>query len=100
MVDFGERLRHLRKRANLSQEQLAHRLSVTKGMVSSYETGMRMPGYAVLGKMARVFNVTTDYLLGLDNSECLDISGLTEKQKDILSDLVSEFRREYSSKEQ
>lgn len=96
MVDFGERLRLLRKRANLSQEQLASRLSVTKSVVSSYETGMRMPSYSVLGKIARVFNVTTDYLLGIDNTETMDISGLTETQKDILSSIVSEFRKNSS----
>lgn len=92
MVNFGEKLRALRTRANLSQDQLACRLAVTKGMISSYETGMRMPSYVVLEKIARIFNVSTDYLLGLDNSEFVDISGLSEQQKRIILDLINEFK--------
>lgn len=92
LVDFGERLKELRKRSSLSQEQLAQRLGVTKGMVSSYETSMRMPSYAVLLKIARLFHVTTDYLLGMTESDSMDLSGLTEKQKSIISDLISEFK--------
>ena len=84
LVDFGEKLKLLRKRSGLSQEQLAQRLGVTKGMVSSYETSMRMPSYPVLLKIAQLFHVSTDTLLGLESDERIDLSGLTEKQKAIV----------------
>ena len=64
MVDFGDRLKELRKRSKLSQEQLARQLGITKGMISSYETSMRMPSYHILLKISFLFNVSTDYLLG------------------------------------
>lgn len=48
MVDFGDRLKELRKRSNHSQEQLAQQFGITKGMISSYETSMRMPSYQLL----------------------------------------------------
>ncbi len=92
MVDFGDRLKELRKRSDLSQEQLAQRLGITKGMISSYETSMRMPSYPILLKIAHLFNTSTDYLLGMDQSDSLDISGLTEKQKAIVCEIVSQFR--------
>ena len=55
MVNFGDRLKELRKRSKLSQEQLARQLGITKGMISSYETSMRMPSYHILLKIRRIF---------------------------------------------
>lgn len=93
MVDFGGRLKSLRINSGLSQEQLATRLGITKGMVSSYETSMRMPSYTSLIKIARMFRVSTDYLLGLDDSDAVDLAGLTAKQRGIILDTVNEFRK-------
>ena len=77
MVDFGEKLKLLRKRSGLSQEQLAQRLGVTKGMVSSYETSMRMPSYPVLLKIAQLFHVSTDVLLGMESFSSCTCASLT-----------------------
>ena len=92
MVDFGDRLKELRKRSNLSQEQLAQQLGITKGMISSYETSMRMPSYHILLKLSLLFNVSTDYLLGKNANDMLNISDLTEKQKAIICEIINQFR--------
>lgn len=91
MVYFSNRLKRLRKLMSLSQEELGKRLSVTKSMVSAYETSMRMPSYEVLLRMARLFGVSTDYLLGLDGREMLGISQLSDAQKLSLYQLMSVF---------
>jgi len=96
LVDFGNRLKALRKAKDISQEQLAKRMGITKSMISAYELSMRMPSYQVLLKIARFFNVTIDYLLGLSDDNFLNTSGLTDKQNSILSDLIDEFRSEKS----
>ena len=64
MVDFGEKVRVLREGRGLSQVQLAELLVVTKGIISAYETTLRVPSYKVLIRIARLFRVSTDYLLG------------------------------------
>ena len=46
MVDFGEKLAKLRENKGLSQVQFAELLGVTKGMISAYETSVRMPSQA------------------------------------------------------
>ena len=69
MVDFGEKVRALREAKGLSQVQFAELLGVTKGMISAYETSVRMPSYKVLIRIARLFGVSTDYLLGLECKE-------------------------------
>ena len=66
MVDFGNRLKILRLRENMSQAQLAQKLDLTKSVISAYETGIRLPSYDVLIHIAKIFNVTTDYLLGVE----------------------------------
>ena len=92
MVDFGDRLKELRKRSKHSQEQLAQQLGITKGMISSYETSMRMPSYHILLKISFLFNVSTDYLLGKNADDMLNISDLSEKQKAIICEIINQFR--------
>lgn len=94
MVDFGPRLRALRLREALTQQQLADRLGLTKSVISAYETDLRLPSYDVLLKLSRIFKVSTDYLLGasLRTDSTLDLSGLTEPQKAALRQLVDSMR--------
>ena len=92
MVNFGNRLKELRKRSNFSQEQLAQQLGITKGMISSYETSMRMPSYHILLKISFLFNVSTDYLLGKNTNDMINITDLSEKQKSIICEIINQFR--------
>lgn len=66
MVLFNERLKELRIDKGLSQFELAKDLEVSQRSISSWETGFRQPDFETLGKIAKYFGVTTDYLLGLD----------------------------------
>lgn len=52
MINFGNRLRLLRTNKKLTQTQLAERVGVTKSMISSYETSMRLPSLDVLIKLS------------------------------------------------
>lgn len=65
MEIFIERLKELRKEKNLSQAQLANDLQVSQRSISSWETGFRRPDFETLIAIAKYFNVTTDYLLGV-----------------------------------
>lgn len=99
MVDFGIRLKDLRKKHNLTQQQVADRVWVSKSMVSSYELGTRSPSYEVLIKLSRLFGVTTDYLLGVDNKKTIDASGLSDKQIGIIISLIAEMANREIEKE-
>lgn len=93
MVDMNIRIKELRQQKHITQLQLAERLGVTKSMVSAYETGARYPSYEILIKIARVFGVSTDYLLGVAVTKSIDISGLTEHQTELVSGLIAEFKK-------
>lgn len=92
MVDFGNKLKTLRIQNNYTQEQLAKRLSLTKSVISAYETGLRMPSYETLIAISRVFKVTTDYLLGLERNQDIDLSGLTEDEISALLNLIKAMK--------
>ena len=92
IVDFGMRLKTLRKQAGLTQQQLAAQLGITKSVVSFYELQARSPSPEVLAKLAQIFHVSADYLLGLDSRETIDVSGLAEKDISALRCLAESLR--------
>ncbi|MCM3216217.1 helix-turn-helix domain-containing protein [Niallia taxi] len=63
-MSFPERLKALRKSANISQQILGDAMNVTKVSISGYENGNRKPDTETLQNLADYFNVSTDYLLG------------------------------------
>lgn len=65
-MDLGEKIYTLRKKAGMSQEELAQRLGVTRQAVSKWELGTGQPELQSLAALAREFGVTTDYLLSED----------------------------------
>lgn len=91
MVDFGNRLKELRTKAGLMQKQLANQLGVTASVVSYYELSERSPSPEVLVKLARIFHVSTDYLLGIQRSEdeSLDIRGLSAEGIELLRHTIA-----------
>lgn len=92
MVNLGARIKYLRTRDKLTQTQLAARIGVTKSMVSSYETSIRLPSLEVLIKLALLFKVTTDYLLGIDKQDNLNIPTLTESQRQAVFSMINAFQ--------
>ena len=92
MVDFSSRLRELRTQAGLTQLQLAQRLGITKSVISFYELSERAPSPDVLIRIAKVFHVSTDYLLCLDKHETIDVTGLDNHDIALLRALADSLR--------
>lgn len=92
IVDFGSTLKELRLQAGLTQKQLAVRMNITKSVVSYYELGERCPSPEVLTKIAAIFHVSTDYLLGIEKSPTIDISGLDEEDICVIRLMVERLR--------
>lgn len=64
---IGTRVKELRKRERLSQEELGHKLGVVKQTISAWETDKYDPDYATMIKVANFFGVTVDYLTGISD---------------------------------
>ncbi|MDY2629067.1 MAG: helix-turn-helix transcriptional regulator [Lachnospiraceae bacterium] len=97
-MDFGDRLKLLRTQAGLTQKQLAERIGATKSMISYYELQERQPSSVSLRKLSEVFHVSTDYLLGLEKGESIDVSGLNEEDIQLVRHLVSVLREKNRKK--
>lgn len=95
MVDFGNILKQLRQQAGMTQKDLAVKIGVTKSVISYYELQERSPSPEVLIKLANLFHVTTDYLLGIDTkvTQQLDVSGLTDEDIALLRYVADTLRR-------
>ena len=92
MVDFGNALKTLRLKENMTQAQLAQKLGVTKSIISAYETGLRLPSYDILIHIAKIYNVSTDYLLGLEKKDEIDLSGLSANEIEALLSLIKAMK--------
>lgn len=65
MSIFSEKLNDLMQEKNIKQKQLASELNITQQSISRYVNSEREPDYETLVKIAKYFDVSTDYLLGL-----------------------------------
>lgn len=63
-MSLGKRLKHLRKTSGKTQSELAKQLFVTASSIGMYERDERTPSNEILKRYAKLFEVTTDYLLG------------------------------------
>lgn len=69
MESIAERLLRLRKEKGLTQEEVGARLSLSPQSVSKWENGTSLPEIETLGKIADLYGVSTDYLLGRDEAK-------------------------------
>lgn len=67
MLKFKERLRELRIDKGFSQAKLGEMLSYGRCSITDWETGRTQPSFEILVELSKIFNVSTDYLLGVED---------------------------------
>ena len=94
---FGERLAKLRAAKGVGLSDMGKQVGISSSMISRYEVGERLPSFKVLIKLAAYFNVTTDYLLGVETASSpiktsitVDVSRLTSKQIEAVGLIVGQ----------
>ena len=92
MVEFGQKLRELRKQKNLTQKQLAELIGVKNSIISFYELGDRFPSPEIVIKLAAALNTSTDYLLGVEKGRSININGLSDEDEKAVRILVDLLR--------
>lgn len=66
-MKFKDILRDLRTEKGLTQEQLAKEINFSLSIVNKWENGKKLPGFEAIIILAKFFNVSSDYLLGLED---------------------------------
>ena len=88
---LSERIKALRKASGISQVDLAELLGVTKQSVSNWENDNIQPSIEMLLKLVKVFGVSSDYLLGIDNKKLLDVSELSDEELSHIKMLINDI---------
>lgn len=91
----AERIKELREARGWTQAELARRLSITRNGVNSWEQGLSMPSPACLVDLAKLFSVSTDYLLGVERLETVNVTGLNEEDIALLAQLADRLRNSH-----
>lgn len=85
------KLQEQRKLLKLSQKEVAKAIGVSPSIISNYESGERTPSVECLMALAGLYRCSTDYLLGLDKTNCssyIDTSNLSASQHKLLQDFI------------
>lgn len=89
---LGKRINELRLSFGWSQVQLANKLNITKQTVSNWENDNIQPSIEMLVRIAKIFRVSSDYLLGLDTNSYISVEGLPIEFVAHLSQIIEDYR--------
>ena len=90
---LAENIKTLRLSNGWTQSELAKKLGITRSSVNAWEMGISVPSTSYIVELAQLFRVSTDFLLGLNQNASIDISGLSEEEIRIISELVQHFKK-------
>ena len=90
---LNERIKQLRTERGLSQVELAEKLGISKQSVSNWENDNIQPSIEMLLKLSHIFSVSTDYLLGEDSRQFLEITGLNQKYIPHIQQIIDDLKQ-------
>ena len=86
------KIRNIRRDFNISQVEVSNKLCAINQCVANWKNDSILPSVDVLIKLAKSFNVSTNYLLGLDSDNIIDVIGLTSSEIAHIKLLVDDLR--------
>ena len=92
LLTLADRIKSLRERAGLTQAQVARLLGLTRSGVNAWEMGLSVPSTQYVVELAKQFDVSTDYLLGMEQTATISVKGLTQKQVTLLLEMIDCLR--------
>ena len=89
---IADKIKDLREIRGMTQAALAKKLGITRSGVNAWEMGISVPSTQYVVALASVFEVSTDYLLGVNGTATLSIKGLTDKDVLLVSELIEHLK--------
>ena len=84
------KLKELRKKAGLTQVELADKLQIKRITYNKYEIGENLPNIPTIKKIAKFYNVSLDYLLENETVNQIDMSEFSDEKKELLNLIVTQ----------
>jgi len=89
---IADRIKELRSAMSMTQAELAKVLSLSRTAINSYEQGLSVPSVSTLVELCKFFNVSADYLLELDDSTNIRVTGLEPDEIALVYNIVEKIR--------
>ena len=89
---IAEKVKKLREQKGLSQAELARQLGITRSSVNAWIMGISVPSTQYIVDLACVFDISTDYLLGVDSSSTISVAGLTESDILLVHSIIEHLK--------
>lgn len=89
---IADRIKALRESKNYTQNDLAKLLGITRSSVNAWEMGISVPSTQYIVELANIFKVSTDYLLGVSETSSIDVSGLTDRDIELVHSIIAHLR--------
>ena len=90
---LGDKIKELRIAYGINQVVLAQKTGVSKQCVSNWENGYIQPSIDMLLKLAKIFSVSTDYLLELEEKRTIDATRLNDVQIARIQGIIDDIRK-------
>ena len=84
----ADRIKVLREQKGFTQADLAKQLGITRSSVNAWEMGISVPSTQYIVELAQIFKVSTDYLLCVDCTATISVTGLTEEDIQLVHGII------------
>ena len=96
----ADKIKFLREQLGLTQSDLAKKLGITRSSVNAWEMGISVPSTQYVVELAGIFKVSTDYLLGVQNTASVSIEGLSETDVQLVNAVINHLRQKNNATEE
>ena len=93
LFPLAGKIKQLREKSEMTQAELARELGLTRSSINAWEMGLSVPSTPFIVELAKLFGVSTDYLLDIEKEKSININGLSEKEVGMIIELVEYFKQ-------
>lgn len=88
IIMVADKIKILREKRGLTQSAVAKKLNITRSSVNAWEMGISVPSTQYIIELALLFDVSADFLLGIDKSSTLNVEGLKSNEIIAIKELI------------
>ncbi len=89
---ISDKIKTLREQKGLTQSELARIIGITRSSVNAWEMGISVPSTQYIVELANIFKVSSDFLLGLESSYSVNVSGLSQNDIEFVHSTIEYLR--------